>query len=65
MKLCKLIINMLLLMYIWSNIYESEAQLMLRLKNIDKNEFDNFVVNHPTKSHFLQWLQPKPDLQFL
>ena len=27
---------------------------MLRLKNIDKNEFDNFVVNHPTKSHFLQ-----------
>ena len=27
---------------------------MLRLKNIDKTEYDNFVVNHPTKSHFLQ-----------
>jgi len=27
---------------------------MLKLKNIDKNKFDNFVKNHPTKSHFLQ-----------
>ena len=27
---------------------------MLRLKNIDKTEYDNFVVSHPTKSHFLQ-----------
>ena len=27
---------------------------MLRLKSIDKLEFDNYVVNHPTKSHFLQ-----------
>lgn len=29
---------------------------MLKLKNIDKNKFDEFVVNHPTKSHFLQSL---------
>ncbi len=27
---------------------------MLKLKNIEKETFDNFVVNHPTKSHFLQ-----------
>ena len=27
---------------------------MLKLKNIEKNEFDNFVRNHKTKSHFLQ-----------
>lgn len=27
---------------------------MLKLKNIDKNKFDKFVENHPTKSHFLQ-----------
>ena len=29
---------------------------MLKLKNIEKNEFDNFVRNHKTKSHFLQSL---------
>ncbi len=29
---------------------------MLKLTNINKEEFDNFVVNHPTKSHFLQSL---------
>lgn len=29
---------------------------MLRLKNIDKNKFDDFVKEHPTKSHFLQSL---------
>ena len=27
---------------------------MLKLKNVSKEEFDNFVKNHPTKSHFLQ-----------
>lgn len=27
---------------------------MLRLKNIDKEIYDNYVKNHPTKSHFLQ-----------
>ena len=27
---------------------------MLKLKNIEKEKFDEFVVNHPTKSHFLQ-----------
>ena len=29
---------------------------MLKLKNIEKNEFDNYVRNHKTKSHFLQSL---------
>lgn len=29
---------------------------MLRLKNIEKNQFDNFVKEHKTKSHFLQSL---------
>ena len=29
---------------------------MLKLKNVSKEEFDNFVKNHPTKSHFLQSL---------
>lgn len=29
---------------------------MLKLQNIDKNKFDNYVKNHPTKSHFLQSL---------
>lgn len=29
---------------------------MLKLKNINKEEFDVFVKNHPTKSHFLQSL---------
>ena len=29
---------------------------MLRLKNIEKEQFDEFVVNHKTKSHFLQSL---------
>lgn len=27
---------------------------MLKLKNIDKDIYDNYVRNHPTKSHFLQ-----------
>ena len=27
---------------------------MLKLKNIEKEKFDDYVVNHPTKSHFLQ-----------
>ena len=27
---------------------------MLKLKNIEKEKFDEYVVNHPTKSHFLQ-----------
>lgn len=27
---------------------------MLKLKNIEKEEFDNFIKNHKTKSHFLQ-----------
>lgn len=29
---------------------------MLKLKNIEKEEFDKFIVNHKTKSHFLQSL---------
>ncbi len=29
---------------------------MLRLKNVEKEEFDNFVKNHKDKSHFLQSL---------
>ena len=29
---------------------------MLKLKNVSKEEFDKFVNNHPTKSHFLQSL---------
>ena len=29
---------------------------MLKLKNVSKEEFDNYVKNHPTKSHFLQSL---------
>lgn len=29
---------------------------MLRLKTIDKEEYDNYVRNHPYKSHFLQSL---------
>ena len=29
---------------------------MLKLKNVSKEEFDYFVKNHPTKSHFLQSL---------
>lgn len=29
---------------------------MLKLTNINKEDFDNFVKNHPTKSHFLQSL---------
>lgn len=29
---------------------------MLKLKNIDKQEFDAYVEHHPTKSHFLQSL---------
>lgn len=29
---------------------------MLKLKNIDKQDFDNYIINHPTKSHFLQSL---------
>lgn len=29
---------------------------MLKLKNIEKEEFDSFVKNHKTKSHFLQSL---------
>jgi len=29
---------------------------MLRLKNIEKEEYDNFVKDHKTKSHFLQSL---------
>ena len=29
---------------------------MLRLKNLEKEEFDNFVENHKLKSHFLQSL---------
>lgn len=29
---------------------------MLKLKNIDKETYDNYVKNHPTKSHFLQSL---------
>lgn len=29
---------------------------MLKLKNIEKNQFDNFVKEHKTKSHFLQSL---------
>ncbi len=27
---------------------------MLKLKNLDKEVYDNYVKNHPTKSHFLQ-----------
>ena len=27
---------------------------MLRLKNIEKEKFDEYIKNHPTKSHFLQ-----------
>ena len=27
---------------------------MLKLTNIDKELFDEFILNHPTKSHFLQ-----------
>lgn len=27
---------------------------MLKLKNIEKEKFDEYVMNHPTKSHFLQ-----------
>lgn len=27
---------------------------MLKLKNIEKEKFDEFILNHPTKSHFLQ-----------
>ena len=27
---------------------------MLRLKTIDKEEYDNYVRNHQYKSHFLQ-----------
>lgn len=27
---------------------------MLKLKNIDKDTYDNYVKSHPTKSHFLQ-----------
>ena len=27
---------------------------MLKLKNVEKEKFDDYVVNHPTKSHFLQ-----------
>ena len=29
---------------------------MLKLKNVSKEEFDTFVKNHPSKSHFLQSL---------
>ena len=29
---------------------------MLKLKNVSKEEFDKYVKNHPTKSHFLQSL---------
>ena len=29
---------------------------MLKLKNIEKEQYDNFVKNHKTKSHFLQSL---------
>ena len=29
---------------------------MLKLKNIEKEEFDKYIKNHPTKSHFLQSL---------
>lgn len=29
---------------------------MLRLKNLEKQEYNEFVANHPTKSHFLQSL---------
>lgn len=29
---------------------------MLRLKNIEKNQFDDYINNHKTKSHFLQSL---------
>lgn len=29
---------------------------MLHLKNIEKEEFDEYVKNHKTKSHFLQSL---------
>ena len=29
---------------------------MLRLKNIEKEQFDEYIVNHKTKSHFLQSL---------
>ena len=29
---------------------------MLKLKNVSKEEFDKYVNNHPTKSHFLQSL---------
>ena len=27
---------------------------MLKLKNIEKEKFDEYIKNHPTKSHFLQ-----------
>ena len=30
---------------------------MLRLINLEKNEFDNFVKNNKYKSHFLQSLR--------
>ncbi len=29
---------------------------MLKLKNIEKEQFDEYVKNHKTKSHFLQSL---------
>ena len=29
---------------------------MLKIKNLEKEEFDKFVKNHKTKSHFLQSL---------
>jgi lipid II:glycine glycyltransferase (peptidoglycan interpeptide bridge formation enzyme) len=29
---------------------------MLKLKNIEKEKFDEYVKNHKTKSHFLQSL---------
>ena len=37
-------------------LLESEAIIMLKLKNIEKEEFDKYVENHKTKSHFLQSL---------
>lgn len=33
---------------------EGSEVTMLKLKNIDKDIYDNYVKNHPTKSHFLQ-----------
>ena len=29
---------------------------MIKLKNLDKETYDNYVKTHPTKSHFLQSL---------